>query len=338
MHGNRSVAQYVQQWGNSASLALLDPACKIFSAPGLDGIIGYRIESKTAVVFGDPICSAADIPRLTRAFHDYCHSLNKTIVYVSASQDFTDWALAHVCKSVVGFGDEIILNPMNNPKLDKGRKASVLRNKWNQSIREGIVVKEYVGIDGNLEAAIEQVKVKWIQGRKGAQIYLYHIDLFSDRINKRWFYAEYKGTVVGVLMLNKLNAHQGWVLNIMMTTPDAPNTTSEFIVLSVLDIIRTEGCSFFTVGTTPGVGLGTIQGLSKPTIWFARYVYAIAKKVFNLGDRQRYWRKFHPSTRSLHLLFSQPSIRPGDIMAVMRALNVGSSSAKKKESIAIKTN
>ena len=55
IHENKAVAEYVHQWGNSASHALLDPACQLFSIPEIDGVIGYRFELKSAVV-ARPVC------------------------------------------------------------------------------------------------------------------------------------------------------------------------------------------------------------------------------------------------------------------------------------------
>src|ERR1700733_11495459 len=59
---NRSVVDYVQKWGHASSIALFDPACKIFSDPDVDGVIGYRLQSKCVIVFGDPVCAPSDTP------------------------------------------------------------------------------------------------------------------------------------------------------------------------------------------------------------------------------------------------------------------------------------
>jgi hypothetical protein len=50
------LADYVRRWGNSASTTLFNSNCLIFSVPGLDGLVGYRIDSNYAIVFGEPLC------------------------------------------------------------------------------------------------------------------------------------------------------------------------------------------------------------------------------------------------------------------------------------------
>ena len=129
---DQAIAEYIHQWGNSASQALLDPTCQIFSVPTIVGVIGYRFQLKSAIVFGDPVCALEDRPALAQAFHEYCAKHKKGIVYISATESFANWAINTVCKTLLSFGDEVVLNPMQDAMLRKGKRASLLRNKWNQ--------------------------------------------------------------------------------------------------------------------------------------------------------------------------------------------------------------
>jgi lysylphosphatidylglycerol synthetase-like protein (DUF2156 family) len=321
LHEDRCIVDYVQRWGHPTSIALLDPSCEIFSTPDIEGIIGYRTQSNNAIVFGDPVCSLENIPKLTRAFHNYCKKIGTGIIYVASSERFVNWALPSICRSAIGFGDEIILNPLINPLSLKGKGPSLLRNKFNQSVREGITVREYKEPNISVEQSIEQVGIAWQKSRQGPQIYLHQINIFKDRSNKRWFYAEYQNGIIGVLMLNRIDAYNGWVINILMVQPEAPSYTSELLILSALDALRAEQCDYLSIGTTPAAQLGAINGLSAFSTWCARKTFNIAKRFFKLGDRQRYWKKFHPRTSPSYLLFSKPRIGISEILCIMRALN-----------------
>ena len=316
-----SIADCVQRWGNCTSIALLDSACNFFTIPSINGVIGYRMESKCAVAFGDPVCLQEDIPQLTQAFHDYCKQKDKNIVYIATSERFMHWIVRHKQYSALAVGDELILDPSHDPKAAQGRKASMLRNKYNQSTRNGIVIKEYTGYDTAIEQGIEAVRSCWLGNRQGPQIYFYRVTLFDERVHKRWFYAEYKGEIVGALVLNKITAYEGWVLNVLMLSEKAPNTTSEFMILLVLTILREEGCRFFSVGATPAAQLGRIEGLNAVSAWLARKAFLLAKKIFHLNDRQRYWRKFQPRTEPSYVLLNKPYVGFSQVLAIMRALN-----------------
>jgi len=321
MIDNGARVDYLQRLGNAASIVLLDPACMAFSVPHIDGVIPYRFEAGAAVVFGDPVCSLADRPMLVQEFYAYCKSKNKTVVYVAVSEQFVNWSFTQGRFSALEIGHEIILDPSQDPKALSGNYANLLRRKYNHSIKNGITVKEYLGDDPAVEKAIEQVGVDWLAARKGPQIYIAKVDMFAHRHNKRWFYAEYQGNVVGVLLLNKIEAYQGWVIHVLILSPEAPKTTSEFIALCALDVLREEGCRFFTIGTLPGSYLGRIEGMNSASKWMARKVYKVALYFFKLGERQRYWRKFQPKFEPSFVLINNPRIRLKEIWAIIKAYN-----------------
>lgn len=317
-----SIASLIKQWGGSASsTTLLDPDCKIFSTANIEGIIGYRTELDTAIAFGDPVCSPSSKTELAKAFHEYCRQQGKNVVYITASEEFSKWAISTVCKGMIEVGEELILDPNCYPK--DGHNGRLLRKKMNHSHNAGVVVEEYRKDDIHLKNEIEQVGTSWLKARHGPQIYLAHVHLFNEYLGKRWFYAKQKDKIIGVLSLNQLEARQGWVLNMLMTTPDAPGGTSELLVISALETFCREGCHFLTFGATPSEQLGEIIGLGKISTSLARTIFKMTKKIFHLDGRRKYWKKFEPESERSYLLFSKPRIGFKDAVAIMRALNVG---------------
>lgn len=320
---NRSIADYVEKWGNSTSIALLDPSCKFFFVEYIDGIIGYRLEARCAVVIGDPVCVPEEMPHLVCAFHDYCKQNKHIVIYSIVSEQFVEWALKQgFCRWAAAIGDEIILDPQSDPRAMKGKKGSSLRNKYLFSVRQGIVVHEYAGNDPIIEHQLDTLQKRWLETRKGPQICFFSkIDLFSDFEKKRYFYARYKNTIVGIAMLNRLENTKGWVLNMLMKTSDAPTTTSEFLIMSILDILRQEGCPFLTIGTAPAPKIGRIEGLSTFCTWFVRVSFRLVNKIFNLGGRQRYWDKFQPKMAPTFIMSSRQRIGLREALGIARAFN-----------------
>lgn len=304
-----AVAPYVEQWGRAPSIALLDPAMHIFHVPTINGIIGYRLESNCALVFGDPLCAAADMPALVDAFHQHFTKQKKTIIYLLASEQFKQWALTEkYVHAAMNMGDEIILDPTLDPKKLQGRRASVLRNQYNQALHTGIRIKEYTGHEEPLEAIMEKVGSQWLENRNGLQTSLLQVNIFSERTNKRWFYAEYNNSIVGVFVLNKLGLYHGLAINMLLITPDAPKYTSEFILLSAFDILRDENCHFISLGTLPCLELNTMEGFGTITTFFAKKMFLLSQKIFKLNKRQQYWQKFHPYTKPSYLLLNKSTI------------------------------
>jgi lysylphosphatidylglycerol synthetase-like protein (DUF2156 family) len=319
---NFSRADYISKFGNHASIALHNPNYQIFSIKNLEGIIGYRAMSQCAIIFGDPLCPLQNLSHLIHSFHDYCNKQRKNVIYISTSEKFKQWALQNMKCAALEIGSEVILDPFKDPKSQNGRKASQLRNKYNQSIRFGITVKEYSTYCHSLELAVKQFEIAWLKSRRGPQIFSLPVDIFAYRDSKRLFYAEHNNRIVAVLVLNRLDASQGWVLTILMTASDAPNIISEFMILSILETLAQEGCRFLSIGGLPPSELKIIQGLDFFSSWLACTTFKIIKKIFQLQNRYQYWEKFQPLLEPSYLILGNPKIRLLEIIGILRSFNL----------------
>lgn len=313
----------VRRWGYTTTDAILDPACQIFQIPGFDGLIGYRLELGYAIVFGDPVCAPEDKPFLAQAFQRYCQSQGYTVIYVIVTEDFAKWAVKHVCKMSIEFGELLSLDPHHSPMTNTGTKGSLVRRKVKRAIKEGVVVKEYLpqDTDSQLEHEIEQVGSSWLQARSGMQLHISHIRLFVDRQGKRLLYAQQGDKIVGVAVLNQLKSRSGWLLNRIMVTPEAPVGTHELLVISALDLLNEEGCRFMSCGSIPAERFGEVEGVNRVVAWAIRSIFKVLKKPLRLEGHGMFWGKFEPRVEKSYLLFAEKRISLRMIQALMRAFN-----------------
>jgi lysylphosphatidylglycerol synthetase-like protein (DUF2156 family) len=316
------IFDFVHRWGSSASFALLDSNCQIFTTPHIDGIIGYHTESDCAVVFGDPICAQKKQPELAKAFHKFCVEKKINPIYTMASENFAHWAIGSVSKALLEVTHELVLQPHSHKDPSLGSEGRMLRKKINHALHEGTIISEYKGNNPDLEASLELAEKAWLNNRRGPQIFLANISLFGNREGKRWFYAIKGGDVVGVLLLNRVEARDGWLLNLLFATPQASNGTSELLVSTVLETLRNEQCPFLTFGATPVGELGEIVGLNDFSTWFARKAFRLSKWFFHLDGRRDYWKKFQPKIEPSYILLSKPSVNLGEIRGILRAFHV----------------
>ena len=315
------IVNCVRRWGGATSDAVLDPAIEYYQASGISGFIGYRRAFNCAVVFGDPVCAAEDKLLLAEAFHQHAKSLNWSIVYVGASHVFAERAIGSLCGALVEFGEELVFDPSCDPRKRTGTNGSLVRRKVKRAIREGVSVHEYLENDLALERAIEEIGVIWLSARKGLQIHISNVHLFSDRQGKRWFYAKQGEKIIGSISLNRLQAHDGWLINHLMAIPDAPHGTSEHLLTSVLEILDREGCRYASVGMISAKQLGQIVGLGRFSTVFARFAFAFARRIFDLDGLNTFWKKFHPNTQPSLLLFSSSKVGIREMLGISRAMN-----------------
>lgn len=313
--------QLVRQWGDTNTDGLLDFNCQFFSIPEIKGVIGYRLECQNAIVFGEPLCAPEESPALAKAFQEHCQKNSIGVVYTIVSKEFAHWGVEHLNGISMEFGEKFILNPLQNPTNDTGSNAVLVRKKIKHAAKDGVSVHEYIDKDPAVEKQIEAVAAEWLQKRSGPQIYMSHIHIFDDAYGKRWFYARHNNRFVGLLILNQLQSKQGWLLNHLMLTKDAPHGTSELLVISAMQTLEKENCKYVLVGPVAGERLGEIVGLNRLTSLIPRGIYQCAKSIFKLSTHKTFWEKFNPTIQGSYILFPKRNLKISSLRALFKAFN-----------------
>ncbi|MBF0298247.1 MAG: DUF2156 domain-containing protein [Oligoflexia bacterium] len=299
---------------------MLDFPCNIFQTPGCIGAIAYRTESKCAVVIGDPLCPKDEISKLSEAFHSYCLKSGLNIIYITVSENFAKWA-KNYCKISMEVCEEFIFDP----EIDICKVNSRVRRKINTATKHGLTIHEYIPnpIDKELEKSFLQIAKKWQESIKGPNVYLGHLNFFVNYTGRRWFYVKDGEKVTSMLMLTRMEISNGWLLKYMVTSPDAIQSTSEFLVTSLFKILKSENCRFLTKGPMPIDLLGEIRGFSSFMVWFIAFIYKIINWFYKLKKRKLYWFRYQPKLSPIYLLFYRPHIGINEIRALRKSFRTG---------------
>lgn len=322
MINNEEKIEYIRRFGNATSIGLLHPLCKVFKDPSIDGIIGYRDEYNCAVALGDPLCQPKDREMIAQRFNDFCKSQKKSSVYMMTSESFTLWTVRSFNAKAFQIGHEIIIDPAIDARTLSGMYPHHLRQKYNHAIVNNVSVCEYTGNNTDIELTLTGIAAQWLHHRSGPQIYLLPLDIFAHRSSKRWFYASQNGTIIGFLMLNKI-ASDGWVLSgSIMCVPQAPKSTTEFLMLFVLETLRKEGAQFFSTGSTVSTDVTSIQGFGKIYEFLIHTAMKSVGKLFKMDERQRYWKKFLPKKKEPSFVSFITGVGIKEVRAILRTFNV----------------
>jgi lysylphosphatidylglycerol synthetase-like protein (DUF2156 family) len=315
------VRPLVTRYGGAFANALQDPSVHLLRAPGIDGAVGYRGSWGSAIALGDPLGDDTDRLALAQTFRAHAHSRGLTAIFAGASAGFTEEMAALGC-GAVRFGCEIILDPRRDPTAGKGGREA--RKKVTRALRAGVEVSEYlpgVFTDADLERLLSDVARSWLSARRGPQIFLAPVRLFSERSGRRWLYARCHQRVIGVLSMDRVRS--GWLFEHVLATPDAPSGTTELLVVRALAMLGGEGWGFVSFGPAPSLELTRTIGLSWVSDRLARAVLDTCAHVFHLDNRTRYRKKFQPvRVEDLFVLFDPPAIGLREVYGLMRAFNV----------------
>lgn len=309
------LSSFVKRLGNPESTTLLHSPCQVFQIPQIDGAIGYQQIGKCAVVIGEPICLPENMAELTHAFHCYCQERRLKAVYLLVYHDFAHWGIKNGCRTLIQVGDELSINPT------KFRQRQKLRWKMNQSIQQGVEVKEYKNFDPSLEIQMKNTIHTWSKQRQGPQIHLGKINFFNSNVIKRIFYAEQKDKIVGLLMLTPVDRFQGWVVSSYLALLDSPVGTTENLMCTTFHTLASENCQFLCLGAVSGLKIGEVVGLTNIGTSFANLIFKMARWAFKLDAKANYLNKYNPNKRSTFLL-CRGKLTVAELLAIKHILNV----------------
>src|SRR5262249_32519694 len=127
------------------------------------------------------------------------------------------------------------------PRGDRGKKA---RAGVNQARRAGVYVAEVVNVNERFIRETAYLCKSWLTTRRSALRFewLLKVEPFQHKQTKKYFTARDKhGTLVGFLAASPIPARNGWYLEDILRSKEAPNGTTDLLVVEVLDLLKRSG-------------------------------------------------------------------------------------------------
>jgi lysylphosphatidylglycerol synthetase-like protein (DUF2156 family) len=314
-----TVTEAFTKWGTYSSIAALDPNYLIFKIKEIEGCIAYQVHHRKAVITGSPLCPPESIPDMMEAFRLFCKENGWGCVCTAAAGPFAEWAFKNCHPNRIETTDEFILDPFAEPT--KGSKGRSLRNKINLAQNAGITIHEYCENNPEFEKELEKCTKNWLSGRRGPQIHLMKAELFGVRLGRRWFYALKDGKVIAVTFIQRAEAHQGWIIPMLMPLRLAPKGCSELLVFKILESLKSEECRALVVGATQKERVGEMVGTYFFSRLFIRFLFNTSARLFGLGKRRHFWKKFRPEKSPSYLMFESKRVSYSEMFAVFKTLN-----------------
>ncbi len=252
---------------NAFSPCLLYDSFERYWCQTVDGFVGYLPGRSINVVLGEPVCAPSDYLSAAREFSAHSRAHESDCLFAAVGQDFVD-AVASDGAMVVPVGDDLVFDvPTYRPRGDGAKK---IRSAVNQFAQGGGRVTEYARTtlpDSRLDAALQSLVVAWLQG-EDERLHFMEVDLFKFPKLKRWFYAERRGEILGVLTCLPIFARQGMLFEDVIRHPNAPRGVVEMLTLAAIEQLRAEGYRMTTFGPSLRPRLEGSRNLS----WFDRSI------------------------------------------------------------------
>ncbi|KAG7408972.1 hypothetical protein Forpi1262_v017885 [Fusarium oxysporum f. sp. raphani] len=295
-------------------MGIFDPAYKVFTSQNGYGSLIYKIQARTVVVAGDPLCSEECRKPLLNELRHFRWARGLTLAFVGISEDFVKyaqqqgWATMH-------FGHERALNPLTNKVLrNEASKRMVAQNKQLlDPKRGGISVHLYSPSMSKAECGLEDQLQKlyddWRQqrnrkygGRLQAFVTVYN--LFSHPELTIFLYtSDCKSQLNGFATLRKLGTQTGYHIDPCIASQDAPRGITDLLIVTAMQLLKSSGIGYLSLGFEPLHKVEGINGQSKlqSRLWKRGYNHMI--KSVPVTGKAAYFKKFYPDESLTSKLF-----------------------------------
>lgn len=317
-------------------MVLLDPNYQIFTSPKAYGSIIYKIEQRTLVVVGDPLCCREDLDALLQELRQFRRARRLKLAFMGVSETFLKVAKEKGWDSFK-FGCERVINPMHNAVLDKrAGKRMLSQNRQlldpkRGKLKMGFYAPSVTGIDSDLEQQLQLLYNDWRytkeqKGPQDTQAFITAYEIFSQRSKTAFLYtSDSQGIINGMAMVRQLGAECGFHIDPCIASEGAPRGTTDLLMLTTMKLLKKAEISYLSLGVEPFIAL---EEESSRLNMSGRLAYAAYRKVTNsksVAGKKAYNDKFHPDPTlesNLYVVFPKRIFPIQEALAIMKVAHI----------------
>ncbi len=177
----------------------------------------------------------------------------------------------------------------------RGRKKSQLRQWCNKASREGTIVFEEK-LSRISPDELESLCRQWLSGKGGYEMSFLTRPLPDrDEEGVRFFWARKKGRLVGMAGFDPMFRDAeavGYYHNFDRLAPEASTGTSAYLVLSAMEVFRSEGAQKLSLGLSPLLDIKSEYNLTGPLKFIAESIFKYGEKLYpfkgNIQHKSKY--------------------------------------------------
>ena len=289
--------EWHERWGyNPHGLVSILPGARTWTDPMGRGGVSYFVVGNTWLA-SDPFAPESEIAGVASDFIREATWLGKLVSFVPATMRLAVHAAElGMDAAPIGASPYFDLNTWA-PRGDRGKKV---RAAVNQARRSGVSVEEVCG-NAICKNEVQGLCNAWLKTRRSVEFgWVFTLDplRFSER--KRFFVARNSsGRMIGLLAASPIPARNGWYLEDVLRHPEAPNGTSDLLIVEGMASLARTGSDMATLGTVLAAYLELGEGLKRGNHPVARKIFCTLgthmEAFYNFSGLRRFKAKFSPS-------------------------------------------
>jgi phosphatidylglycerol lysyltransferase len=313
---------------NAHSLVSITPGALTWTIPGIDGVIIYSEFGRVWLAAGDPLGRTEDLKSLAEGFMAAAAKALRIAAFVPTTERFArvgiELGLSAIKIGAAPYFDLKVWQP-------RGNRAKKMRAGVNRALRAGVRIEIVESFDEQLRKEAADLCLKWLSSRRAGTNFgwLLALDPFLRADRKKVFAARAgDDRLVGLLAASPIPTRDGWYLEDVLRSDDAPQGTADLLVFETLRRLKAEGSTMATLGTAPlsTEGVDELSTHDHPVI--ERALRLASKRLsafYNFAGLRRFKAKFVASRwESEYALVQHGVLVPGRVAhALLRAIVPG---------------
>jgi phosphatidylglycerol lysyltransferase len=281
---------------NTTAYQILNPGLTHWHSAGHRAVVGYVRRGNVLLVAGAPVCALESLRAVAIEFEEFARAQGCRVCYVCAADRLRDLLVGSNRHATVVIGAQPVWDPRRWSAMLTGNRA--LRAQLNRARNKGVTIESIPAAAGRHDAQLQRVLAAWLATRALPPLhFLVEPDTLAGAVADRiLLIARRAGAIVAFLVASPVPARNGYLIEQVARSPQAPNGTSELLIDAAMRRFAADGRAYATLGL---VALSTNAGPPgacnplwlRALITFAR---AHANRFYNFRGLERFRHKLMP--------------------------------------------
>jgi phosphatidylglycerol lysyltransferase len=277
------------------------PDKSIFLAPGESAFISYRVAANYAVVLENPVAlNPQAMKECIVAFDKFCYETGLKSIYYRVPEESLE-IYAELKKKSLFLGQEGIID-LQAFTLE-GRDRKDLRHSVNKARESGYRTTIYIPpVKDGLLQKIKSVSDEWLTNTGRKEI-IFSQGMFTwDELKQQTLITVESPEEKIVAFLNIIPdyAPGEGTYDLLRKSSDAPNRTSEFLIIQLCEYLKQEGYRYVNLGFAPMSGIDDAHTFSEKSM---RFAYERIKSFSHYKGLREFKERFFPDWHNRYLVY-----------------------------------
>ncbi len=301
---------------NSSAYQILNPGIQHWYNARGTGVVGYAERGKYLLVAGDPVCAPETLSRITSEFEEFAKRERRRVCYVCAAEPLRKLLARSREHSIVTLGAQPIWDPGEWASIIAGRAS--LRAQLRRALNKGVRVEQMDAGAAAQSAELRGVLQQWLTSRPLLPLgFLTEPEILGGELGDRVvFVARHANRAVAYLVGSPVPARNGYLIEMLARSRQAPNGTSELLVDAAMRRFAREARTYVTMGL---VALVRNAVMHNP-LWLRNlmgFARAHANRLYNFRGLEHFRVKMFPAAwEESYLISKERRFSPRSLYAV----------------------